>query len=112
MGFLGGGGAVSCLKITAGEGCVKQLTARNCLEGRIWVDRGDRGRGEFKWPARNVAAARLGRGTFADRGGSRLVFFGNQQFAQGVNVAAQHGQGKIPLEANFALIATTDQSVA
>jgi len=28
------------------------------------------------------------------------------------DVAAQHSQGKIPLEANFALIATTHQSVA
>ena len=69
-------------------------------------------RGEFDWLARNVAAVPLGRGTFAYRSGRRLVFFGNQQFAQGVNVAAQHRQGTIPLKANFALVATTDESVA
>ena len=69
-------------------------------------------RGEFTWLARNVAAAPLGRGTFAERGGSRLVFLGDQQFGQGVNVAAQHRQGTISLEANFAFVATTDESVA
>ncbi len=69
-------------------------------------------RGEFEWLARNVAAVPLGRGTFAYRSGRRLVFFGNQQFAQCVNVAAQHRQGTIPLKANFALVATTDESVA
>ena len=101
-----------CLKIAAGEGRVKRWTARNGSGvGLEWMG-ADGQRGEFEWLARNVAAVPLGRGTFAYRSGRRLVFFGNQQFAQCVNVAAQHRQGTIPLKANFALVATTDESVA
>ena len=60
----------------------------------------------------DIVSERLGRGTFAESGGSHFVFAHDQQLTQGVEVAAQHCQSHIACKADFGSITTAHQSVA